>query len=146
MARRFASLRARAICHATEDPAKVEQALRCVVGDAEVAVSTAEGHYGNPILTMEAAVGDEGDIISVLSRLRRDDLMEVLNTLESRMDESCHLHVRADKAAAYSGSLELAGEGDVVSLRLKVRAFPAKPEAALKVVRELIHEIAGQTP
>lgn len=139
--RRLSSLHARAICHATEDLARVEQALRSVVGDAPQNVSRTEGHHGNPIHMLESTVDDEKVILGVLGRIAADQLRQILSTASSRIDESCNLHVRFDKQAAYGGTLLLAGDGDIISARVKVRAFPAKPEVAAELVTAIIDEI-----
>ena len=143
MSRRLSSLHARTICHATEDRAKVELALRTVVGDAPVEVSRTEGHFGNAIEVLESVLDDEARILDVLGRMTAEDLREVSSTISSRMDDSCHMFLRFDKQRAFAGELRLGGGEDVIALRIKVRAFPAKPEIAAGIMGALLDEVAS---
>lgn len=143
MSRRLSSLHARTICHATEDSSRVEAALRTVVGDAPVARTRTEGHFGNAIEVLESSVEDEAAIMDVLRRMSPGDLEEVSSTLEMRVDGSCHLFLRFDKQRALGEELVLGGGEDVVAVRIKVRAFPAKQEAAVGILRSVIEDVAS---
>jgi RNA binding exosome subunit len=134
-------MHARAIRHETEDSAKVEQALRAVVGDASVERSRTEGHFGNVIEVLESTVKDEGQIVGVLARMTPEDRETVTSTLGIRTDDSCHVFLRLDKQSAYAGELRLSDGEDVVAVRIKVRAFPAKAEVAATVMKSLLEEI-----
>lgn len=138
MTRRLASLHARAIRHETEDSAKVEQALRTVVGDAPVARSRTEGHFGNTIEVLESTVKDEDRIVAVLARMTPSDRETVASTLGIRTDDSCHVFLRFDKQAAFAGELRLGDGEDIVAVRIKVRAFPAKAAAATAIMAEFL--------
>ncbi|MEW5747952.1 MAG: RNA-binding domain-containing protein [Candidatus Thermoplasmatota archaeon] len=143
MTRRLSSLHARTICHATEDCSRVEAALRTVVGEAPVARTMTEGHFGNAIEVLESSVEDEAAILDMLGRMSPGDLQEVASTLERRVDESCQLFLRFDKQRAFAGELVLGGGEDVVAVRIKVRAFPAKREAAIAILRAVIEDVAS---
>lgn len=116
--------------------------MRTVVGDAPVEVSRTEGHFGNAIVVLESVLDDEARIMDVLGRMTAEDLREVSSTLAARMDDSCHMFLRLDKQRAFAGEIRL-GEGeDVIALRIKVRAFPAKPEIAAGIMSALLDEVA----
>ena len=143
MTRRLSSLHARTICHATEDIAKVEQALRTVVGDAPIERSRTEGHFGNAIEVLESTLKDEDLIMGVLERMTDEDLANVGTTLAMRTDDACQVFIRLDKQRAYHEELRLSDGEDVVAVRIKVRAFPAKPELATEIMRQALEEIAS---
>jgi len=142
--RRLSSLHARTICHATEDIAKVEQALRTVVGDAPIERSRTEGHFGNAIEVLESTLKDEDLIMGVLERMTDEDLANVGTTLAMRTDDACQVFIRLDKQRAYQEEVRLSEGEDVVAIRIKVRAFPAKPEVAMEIMREVLHEITSR--
>jgi len=145
--RRLSSLHARTICHATEDIAKVEQALRTVVGDAPIERSRTEGHFGNAIEVLESTLKDEDLIMGVLERMTDEDLANVGTTLAMRTDDACQVFIRLDKQRAYHEELRLSDGEDVVAVRIKVRAFPAKPELATEIMRGVLGDMAaGRRP
>ncbi len=144
MTRRLSSLHARTICHATEDLAKVGHALRTVVGDAPVERSRTEGHFGNAIEVLESTLKDEDMIMGVLERMTDEDLANVMSTLTVRTDNACQVFIRLDKQRAYQEGVRLSEGEDVVAIRIKVRAFPAKAELAMEIMREVLHEITSR--
>ncbi len=141
---RLTNLHARALCHATESLAKVEAAVGNVVGDADLEVSTTKGHHGNEITVVEATVSDAKGIATILARLGRSALDEIISSLDSRLDDSNNLFFRIDKQAAYAGDLRLSSGEDVVSVRVHVNAYPAKRDVAISVATRFIQEIQGQ--
>jgi len=134
----FQGLHARALCHATEDLDKVKLALSTAVGVEEITVSRTEGHHGNPLFVLESLMEDEERIRRFFERLCSDDLGEIVRTLESRMDDKCALYIRLDKQAAFGGNVRLGRNDDIISVRLRVRAFPAKISVASAIVIDFI--------
>ena len=145
MPRRLSSLHARAIRHATEDGSRVEEALRTVVGDAPITRSASQGHFGNQLEVLESVLEDEARILSVLGRMDSGDRTVIASTLEARTDSSCHVFMRLDKQRAYKGELRLSDGDDVIAVRVKVRAFPAKPEVAMRVMRDVLEGLSGES-
>jgi RNA binding exosome subunit len=137
----FAGLYARALCHATEDLEKVTQALRNVIGDAEIRIVRTGGHHGNPITIVEASAESIDQISSFFEKLAADDLRFVLDTLPTRVDEGCNLFLKIDKQAAYDERVRMGSNDDVISIRIKVIAFPAKPDVAQGTTRAFIESI-----
>jgi len=129
-------LHARTICHATEDLERVKQALRNVVGEEEVRVSRTEGHHGNPIIVLEASVADPKAIDEFFHRVDERTVSSMIETLGCRIDDGCNLFLKIDKQAAFLGTVQMAQNDDVVSVRIKVNAFPARPEVAQGIVKE----------
>jgi len=132
----------RAIAHATEDVGKVERAL-LFVSEAEDAVLTeTQGHFGNTITVMEAALTRKREVKAFLSRLAEAGILEVLSKeLNVRLDDDCTFHFRLDKQAAYTEILSLAGGIDFIDCSIKVAAYPAKRDVALKVLDDHFSEL-----
>ena len=135
----FSSVHARALCHATEVLDRVERAVKNVVGEAELETRRTAGHHGNEILVVEAHSTDSGSVKHLFGKLSSEDRERLISTVDQRLDEACNLFLRIDKQAAFEGRVTLATSEDSVAVRLKVSAFPAKPEAAARVVTEFIH-------
>jgi RNA binding exosome subunit len=128
-------------CHATEDLEKVQRALLNTIGDAEVQITRTEGHHGNPITIVEASVESIEEISRFFDKLAPDDLRFILDTLSIRVDEGCNLFIKIDKQAAYEERIRLGSNEDIISIRLKVIAFPAKCEIAQGTTRTFIDGI-----
>ena len=60
--------------------------------------------------------------------------------VDARVDEDGILHFRLDKQAAYDGRFVLAKEPDAIDVRVKLMAYPAKPEEARRVARSIVVE------
>jgi len=114
----------------------VGQAVRLVIPDAELDVSKASGHHGNRIDVLETRSKDEAVVDSLFDRLAREDVVELSMSVDLRIDDSCNFHLRVGKQDAYRGTLRLTKGDDAVAVRMKVVAFPARPETALAVVKE----------
>jgi len=142
VARIFGEMRARAFCHATESLEKVRQALTFVAGEGEIAEERAEGHHGNPITVLSIVADGREGAERLLGMLDAESLREVSCTLESRVDEACGLHLRFDKQAAYMGRLELSSGGDVVDVRMRILAFPAKRELAVETAGRFLESLS----
>lgn len=137
----FASLHARVIRHATEELERVEETIRAVIGDANLHVSRTEGVHGNEIDVVQAEVDDGRAILAFFDRLSTEALQNVADTLEQRIDEERNMFIRIEKQLALAGDIRLSTGDDVISVRLRVRSFPAKKEAAVRVVRQFLTEL-----
>jgi len=134
----FSVLHARTFCHATEDLDRVRTALENAVGESELRVSKTEGHHGNLITILETTVEDADMMDRFFSNLGRDDVEELLSSLNSRIDDSCNLFIRLDKQSAFKGEMKLGRNDDVISVRVHVLSFPSKCEVAASTVKEYL--------
>lgn len=128
--------------HATEAEERVLDALRILLPEEiEVRRSRLKGHHGNPIVNLEARIKRKETRKlwqRILVKLRGGESEKIARTAPDRIDETCHLHLRFDKQLAYTGELALAEGGDVIHLRLKVAAYPAKREVAVDLVEKFL--------
>lgn len=142
----FQGLHARTLCHATEDLEKVKMAVTNAIGTEEIAVSRTVGVHGNPITVLEALIEDEGAIYRFFEKLSTNDLDEIVRTIDSRMDDKCAVFIRVDKQAAFVGDIRLGRNDDVIMVRLRVRAFPAKRPIASAIVTGFIEDLRKTRP
>lgn len=131
-------LHARTFCHATEDIVKVRTAMANAFGACELHVQETEGHHGNPISILECSMQDADGVLEFFSKIGDDDLQQLLRTLDERVDDGCHLFLKIDKQSAYQGDIRLSSGEDVLSVRVKVRSYPAKRELAVEAASEYL--------
>jgi RNA binding exosome subunit len=139
----FKSARVSTLAHATEDEQKVIAALRVLLSnDTEIKMAKLKGHYGNPIISFEASIGQRKTLSELWQRIVEKscagELEKIGKIVDDRIDESCHLYLRFDKQQAYVGELTLTDSGDAIHLTLKIAAYPARKEVATKLVKEFI--------
>ncbi len=131
----------RVFCHATEDEAKVVQALKFTSGSDERTREVTEGYHGNPIVILEVFVKEKRRSKEFFSRLSVDDLQEIVGSLDKRMDDDCNLYLRLDKQEAYLGNLKMTTSDDAIAVRAKVESYPKKLENAKKSAIEFLETL-----
>ncbi len=138
----FHSVELRAYAHATEDEARVEQAIRTLWPAGTMKVERLEGHHGNPLLLMVCRIDRRDDLDAFWRRLKEAGAVPaILKDLDERVDDQAVLHLRVDKQGAYEGRVELARHDDVIAVRAKVVAHPAKKTTAVRTVREYLSRL-----
>ncbi|WP_135663030.1 RNA-binding protein [Halorhabdus rudnickae] len=132
----------RTFCYATEDEARVEDALRTFLPeDAPVERVETEGHHGDRILVLSTRLERADEVRHVLSKvasLEADERERLLGELDERVDENCSFFLTLSKQAAFEGRVE---RGDGITLRGKVEAYPAEKDRAIEHVRETLEEL-----
>lgn len=134
----IANLSFRAFAHATEDPERVEKALRFVSGAENVSRSSSTGYYGNPIIILEAKIADSKHIKALLRSLGPESLKVMLDTLDRRLDKESFFYFRLDKQEAFQERFVLADGEDVIAVRGKVKSYPQNRENALTSMRNVL--------
>ncbi|MFN3384136.1 MAG: RNA-binding domain-containing protein [Archaeoglobaceae archaeon] len=133
-------IRVSAVVHSTESREKVSQAIANLFPfDFEIQVSSAKGHFGNPIEYLEVEVKKSSEVKAFwenLTQLLRDELEILLNTLDERIDAQNVLHVRIDKQKAFLGEFKLSNV-DPIAIKAKLVVYPARKEKAIEFAREL---------
>ncbi|BEP18499.1 RNA-binding protein [Pyrofollis japonicus] len=131
--------------HATEDPARVEQALLNIVPEKlrprlRIEKTVLEGHYNNPITRIVARLdGKDAEefVKEFASMLNEQDKKILTMIVESRYDEkSGRLFLRFSKQDAYRGEIRLHDGDDVVHVVIQLRGAP-KLGKAMKILQEV---------
>ncbi|MGQ0796862.1 MAG: RNA-binding domain-containing protein [Methanobacteriota archaeon] len=132
-------IEARTHCHATEDEDRVEKALAFVVDGGRTKREALEGHHGNPIVRLRRHVEGPSEIRAIWSRWSDAAVPDALRAdVAARVDDEGVLHFRLDKQAAYAGTFALAKDTDSIDVRVRLRAFPAAPEALRRAAASLL--------
>lgn len=111
----------RVFSHATEDPEKVQIAVRNTLPDelsqhAVFAKNDLAGHHGNPIVLFETKVADKNAISLVILKLALG--MTSLDKTKLRNEINLHLegrdlYLRFDKQFAYRGELRFSSNDPI---------------------------------
>ncbi len=130
----------RAIARATESEDRVKTALSLFIFDNEIETIATEGHFGNRITILNARLKGKDcnrfiDIVK--SGLSEPDLQRLQSELYDRVDDECVLHIRFDKQTAYGGTVKIASSADSIMAEIKLRAYPARPENAIEIAKNI---------
>ena len=133
----------RTFCYDTEDEKRVEAALRTYLPEeCELERQVTTGHHGDRIVVLSARLENADDVRVVLDRLvELPDYDTFLDELDDRVSEDCSLYLTLDKQAAFRGE---ARQGNGITLRAKVEAYPAKRESAVANAREALEARADR--
>lgn len=138
----FTCVNFRVYSHATENEKSVREALRFVSGTDSIEKRTAKGCHGNPIIVMEAEIKKSMEVKAFFSGLKKHGLMEkILDEVESRIDENNNFYLRFDKQKAFFQKYELVKHDDVISVKGKIKCFPANKRNAVKTMEILLENL-----
>jgi len=131
----------RAFVAATEDEGRVREALAVFVPMDRISKITAEGHFGNEIKILEAALRkrETAAFFAILrEHLPAEDMQRLHSEISDRLEGESHFHLRLDKQAAYKGMVRLTDSKDALDTTILVKTYPARRESALKIISELL--------
>lgn len=132
-------IEARTYRHATEDEARVESALAFAVTEGASVREVLDGHFGNVLVRLTRRIEDTKSIRTVWGQWSASGLPDALDAdVDARVDEEGVLHFRLDKQAAFQNHLALAKDSDAIDVRVKLVAYPAKPDVARRVARSIL--------
>lgn len=131
------------MCQATEDKAKVREALAFVSGSsAEVCENSFSGTNKNEITMCSCQLKKPREFEAFFKRLQEAGVVkDIMADLLDRFDEDLFLNLRFNKQEAYQQRFVLATKdhlGGVIDVRCRVKAYPAKFEVGLKAINEYL--------
>ena len=133
----------RAFVYGTENEEKVSEAISNLLPSAHIEKEITEGYHHNTVVILQGKITKKREIkdfLEKLGTLKPSAKKRILRELENRMDERGNLFLRFDKQRAYLGDLKIVEHGDAIHLKLKIAAYPARKEEALKVARQIFEE------
>ena len=143
----------RTSAQATEDPEKVRSALKLLLPppgqlakkySITVHETVTTGYHGNSIIVMEAELKQNKDCQYVVDLIREHlgpaGISQLAAELPQRVDYDCNLYIRFNKQEAYLGKLMTTTKSDSILVRIKIKAYPARPEKAIQVALSLLGE------
>lgn len=129
------------ICHATEDPKKVERALLNLIpdglrGSISISYSIAKGHHGNEIMLASIEESERApEIVDyILKLLPPADLLRIRDDLNRFYDSRSTLFLRLDKQRAYGGMLRLSEGDDIIRVKISLLMRKGGTEEVLRAL------------
>jgi RNA-binding protein len=128
----------RVFAHATEDPDKVQKAVRNLL-PTELSetlifeIQSCTGHHGNPIILFTAKLTDKKLLPKALEKIGKD--LSALDKEELNRNINLHLekgnmYLRFDKQSAFLGSLKLT-QNDPIHLKIHFKNKTAQEIVAI---------------
>jgi RNA-binding protein len=133
----------RAFVYGTENEEKVREAIFTLLPTAQPLKEITEGYHKNQVIILHGKTSKKREIkdfLGKLNKLKPSVKKRILRQLDDRMDDRGNLFLRFDKQRAYLGDIKLVEHGDSLHLKLKIAAYPARKEEALKVARQIFEE------
>jgi len=129
------------IAHATEDPGRVESALRELASGVNQPFTRRyiEGHHHNPIITFQAKL-DSGKATefatSFIRQLSGSERVRIIRDLALHCDAEGNLYVRVDKQKLFRGEFQL-GDDDPIRIKIKFSRLTGNPTDTITRFLEL---------
>lgn len=130
----------RTFVYGTENKEKVKKAIKTLFPNSLPECEITEGYFKNSVLILHDKIDKNREIkdfIQILNKIEPSDKKKVLNELEKKMDDKGNLFLRFDKQKAYLGEFKIVEHGDSIHLKIKMAAYPAKKENAMKLAKKL---------
>ena len=152
------NIRYRVFVYENEDLDLITDALLNILPSAEVEAEEVEGLLEEPMVILSGMVSKKRytkEFLNNLLAIDKDQLSKLYNDLDKKMDEKGNLFLRFSKdfkAIEKDDVLEddkeisknvdlnqwkILDGGDSIHLKIKVAAYPAKKEVALKILDEV---------
>jgi RNA binding exosome subunit len=135
------NIRFRLFIYENENQDQLILALHNILPTAEFEVEIAEGLLGEPMQILTGRVDkkrDCKDFLNKLLELDNNQLIKLSNDLDRKMDYNGNLFLRFDKYDAIDDVWNIIDKGDAIHLKVKIVAYPAKKEIAMKNFREIL--------
>lgn len=134
-------IRFREFVYESENLDELTQAIYNIFPDAEIESEDAEGLMEDKIIILSGVVDKKRQtkaFFNLLLELDQNQLDKLNNDLERKVDDKGNLFLRLSKEDAVDEKITIVDSGDSIHLKVKIAAYPAKKEIAIKKVREAI--------
>ncbi|PKL67911.1 MAG: exosome protein [Methanobacteriales archaeon HGW-Methanobacteriales-1] len=130
----------RVFIQGTERPEKVEESLKTIFPMAEPEIEHTEGYYLNPVTILSQKITKKREIKEFIQKLRemnKDDIIKISHDFEKKMDDNGNFFLRFDKQEALKGNWKVVEHGDSIHVRIKIAAYPAKKDVAIRIAHQI---------
>ena len=128
----------RTLVHATESEEKVTESMRFATNLEELDRTEAQGYHGNPIVVLEGEIRRSKEIDDFFKRMDHEAIRGILESLDQRVDDDCHIYFRLDKQEAYLGRVILAEHQDFIQVRGTIRSYPRNRDSAIRSIQSYL--------
>lgn len=130
----------RTFVYGTENEEKVKKAVKTLFPNSSPQQEYIEGYYQNPVLILHDKIERNRDIKDFIAKMEHLPVSyrnKILDDLDRKMDDKGNLFLRFNKQKAYLDELEVVEHGDSIHVKIKIAAYPARKEQAMKIARKL---------
>ncbi|MGV8143881.1 MAG: RNA-binding protein [Methanothermobacter sp.] len=130
----------RTFVYGTENEEKVKKAVKTLFPNSSPQQEYIEGYYQNPVLILHDKIEKKREIKDFIVKMEHLPVSyrnKILDDLDRKMDDKGNLFLRFDKQKAYLDELEVVEHGDSIHVKIKIAAYPARKEQAMKIARKL---------
>ena len=135
------NIRYRVFIYENEDKDEILEALLNILPTAVPEIEEAEGLLEEKMLILSGTVSKKRETKEFLNNLTHsigeDQLIKLYNDLDRKMDEKGNLFLRLSKEKAAEEEWEILDGGDSIHLKIKIAAYPAKKDVAIKKISEI---------
>ena len=138
------NIRYRVFIYENEDKDEILEALLNVLPTAEPEVEEAEGLLEEKMLILTGTISKKREtkefLNTLIDSIGKAQLIKLYDDLDRKMDEKGNLFLRLSKEKALDEEWEILDGGDSIHLKIKIAAYPAKKEVAIKKISEVFPE------
>lgn len=138
------NIKYRMFIYENEDEQELRTALNNIFPDVIPEVEEAEGLLEDEIIILSGVIDKKRYLKDFLNNLFEelgtDEIIKLYDDIERKMDDQCNLFLRLSKEDAIDEDWHIIDNGDSIHLKIKVEAYPAKKDIAVKNMREFIKE------
>ena len=138
------NIRYRVFIYENEDKDEILEALLNVLPTAEPEVEEAEGLLEEKMLILTGTISKKREtkefLNTLIDSIGKDQLIKLYEDLDRKMDEKGNLFLRFSKEKALDEEWEILDGGDSIHLKVKIAAYPAKKEVAIRKISEAFPE------
>lgn len=138
------NIRYRVFIYENEDKDEILEALLNILPTAEPEVEEAEGLLEEKMLILTGTISKKREtkefLNTLIDSIGKDQLIKLYEDLDRKMDEKGNLFLRFSKEKALDEEWEILDGGDSIHLKVKIAAYPAKKEVAIRKISEAFPE------
>ncbi|MEN6591621.1 MAG: RNA-binding protein [Methanobacterium sp.] len=128
----------RTFVYGTENEEKVKKAVKTLFPNSSPQKEYTEGYWKNPVLILHDKIEKKREIKDFIETLQDTSTADkIRKDLDRKMDDKGNLFLRFDKQRAYLDELEIVEHGDSIHVKIKIAAYPARKEVAMKLARQI---------
>ena len=135
------NIRFRVFVYENENLDELTQAILNIFPDAEIEIEEAEGLTENKILILTGVVDKKRHTKEFFNKLLNLDqvvLDKMVDDFDKKVDDNGNLFLRLLKEDAIDDKITIVDSGDAIHLKIKIAAYPARKEIAIKKLKEAI--------
>jgi len=138
------NIRYRLFVYEDENEKELIGGLKNILPTAKIEREVAEGMMEDEIIILSGKIDKKKETKEFLNNLLAIDnlsLEKLDNDLQKKTDKNGNVFIRFSKASACEEKWEICDSGDSIHLKIKIMAYPAKKEVAIKLLSEAINEV-----